>query len=131
MELALEDEMDALEDAKNLHAEQRTPESRLAKRQAMASIAETRTWLRAKARLEEAQREVQEYAGATDPKKVAIRARAEADLERIPREFGPLLAAMEQLAAGAATASDQPLPDGSVQVSPQTIKARTRVGRGN
>jgi hypothetical protein len=126
LELALEDEMDALEDAKTLHSEQGTAESRLAMRQAMASIAETRTWLRAKARLETARREVQEYATATDPKKVALRARAEADLERIPREYGPLLAAMEELAAGAATA---PLPAGSVTVAAEPVKVRTRVGK--
>ncbi|MFI6814423.1 hypothetical protein ACIBG7_18575 [Nonomuraea sp. NPDC050328] len=97
LELALADEHDRLEAAKAAHAVDPSEETAAAKRAAMASYAETRTWLRALARLREAERHVVEYANARDEKGKRKYAKAVYDLERIPREQGPLLAAMEAL----------------------------------
>lgn len=49
LELALAEEQDALEAAKAAHSAEPTAESRQAKREAMESFAQTRTWLRAAA----------------------------------------------------------------------------------
>ncbi|MFD8556618.1 hypothetical protein ACFV1N_04905 [Streptosporangium canum] len=127
---ACEAEQEQLDAAKQAAAEDPTPENLAAKRQAMASYAETRSWLRAVARIAQAERELVEYATATDPKKVAKRQAAEADLPRLRRDFGPLIAAMEQLAGGTASASPAEASSaGSVSVSPKPVRGRTRFGK--
>ncbi|MEV7011539.1 hypothetical protein [Streptosporangium sp. NPDC051022] len=126
---ALEVEQERLEAAKQAAAEDPTPENIAAKRAEMASMAETRTWLRAAARLRAAAQEVVEYANATDPKDAAKFQAAQVDLERIPRLFGPLLAAMEELAGASSAAAGGETPPGSVSVTPRTVRGRARYGK--
>lgn len=124
----LEDQLDA---AKQAHAEAPTLETLAAKRQAMATMHETRAWIRAVDGIKKAERDVAAYASATDAKSVRRYEQAQRDLERLPREFGPLIAAMEELSG--TTVSGQPpadpVPDGSVQVTPPPVRSRTRVTR--
>ncbi|OUC99314.1 hypothetical protein [Streptosporangium minutum] len=126
---ALEVEQDRLDDAKQAAAEDPSPENLTAKRREMASMAETRSWLRAVARIAQAERELVEYATATDLRKVAKREAAEADIERLRRDFGPLIAAMEQLAGAAPANPAEQLPPGSATVTPRPVRGRTRFGK--
>lgn len=104
---------DQLQAAKAAHAEQGTDESRAAHREAMATMHETRAWLRAKAEL---QRLPQLIADLQSTLKNARHARdaeaaervtrletqiedAQARLARIQAQFGPLVQAMDELAA--------------------------------
>lgn len=129
--VACEAEEDQLLAAKDAAEQDPTPENVAAKQAAMASYAETRSWLRAVARIARAKREVVTYATATDPKGTAKRLKAEADLERLPRLFGPLIAAMEELAGGASPeVPAEELPAGSVTVTPATVTGRARIGKG-
>ncbi|MGC5009742.1 hypothetical protein ACLQ2R_03150 [Streptosporangium sp. DT93] len=126
---ACEAEEDALLAAKEAAAADPSPENVAAKRAAMESYAETRAWLRAVARIAQARREVVTYATATDAKGTAKRLKAEADLERLPRLYGPLIAAMEEL-AGTSPAVDPPdEPPGSVAVTPARARGRGRFGK--
>lgn len=103
---------DALDDAKAAHAGEGSEGSRTVKRQAMATLHETRAWLRAadvlatlpqsiaglKAQLASAgmAADGQERVARLERKLAAARAR----LARIEERFGPLVAEMEALAAG-------------------------------
>jgi hypothetical protein len=91
---------DRLAEAKAVHAEQPTDETRAARRQAMAVVHETRAWLRAKAELARLPREIAVLSGLTDPRSVAKRQAAEQKLARIERDYGDLVAAMDVLAGG-------------------------------
>lgn len=128
---ACEAEQDFLDEAKQAYTDDPNEETRTAKREAMASYAETRSWLRAVAAIRKRQLQIAELAAATDEESVARREFYEADLARLQRDFGPLIAAMEQLAGqpGPGPGADDVPAAGSVSVSPRTVRGRTRVGR--
>lgn len=122
---------DHLQTAKDVHAENPTAETLAAKREAMATMHETRRWIRAVDGIARAKRDLKTYAGATDEKGLRRLAAARDALERIPREHGDLIAAMEEL--GATSTSGQPpadpVPGGSVEVTPKPVRTTSRVGR--
>ncbi|MGA5764472.1 hypothetical protein [Nonomuraea bangladeshensis] len=104
---------DGLTDAKAAHADEGSEESQAAKRAAMATMHETRAWLRAKdlltilpgriagleAQLAAARRADDDGAAARVRRLEEQLAAARAKHERVQRQFGPLVAAMDELAA--------------------------------
>ncbi|MGW4641800.1 hypothetical protein ACWEN6_25000 [Sphaerisporangium sp. NPDC004334] len=115
LEAACDDEFDQLQAAKDAHTEEPTEDSRAAKKQAMASYAETRRWLRAIDAIAKAERD-------GDGERLA----------QLQRDHGPLIAAMEALSGTTVSGqpSADPVPEGSVAVTPPTIRARARASRG-
>lgn len=105
---------DLLDEAKQAHAEQGSEESRQAKRAAMATMHETRAWLRAcdelatlprtiaglEAELKSARLASDDQAAERVVKLERKLAAARQRLARIQAQFGPLVADMEALAAG-------------------------------
>jgi hypothetical protein len=112
--LACADVEDRLAAAKQAHTGEQSEESRAAKRQEMAALYETRAWLRAKDELTRLPGEIAEverklkHARLAKDEQAPARvlhlegklAAATAKLSRIQAEFGPLVAAMDELAAG-------------------------------
>lgn len=104
---------DGLDDAKTAHAEARTAESRAARTAAMTTMHQTRAWLRAKdelatlpqtiagleAQLGSARLAKDDEAAERVAKLGRKLAAATARQSRIQARFGPLVQAMEQLAA--------------------------------
>lgn len=97
---------DALAAAKAAHAEEGSDESRQAKRDAMATMHETRAWLRAADEMQRLPRTIAsletQLATADGERAFVLGARLQAArqrLARIEREHGPLVRAMEELAA--------------------------------
>lgn len=96
------------------HADEPNDGTRAVRREAMASVHETRAWLRAKNELQRLPREIADLhrqldsarlaRGAAATERVAQLedrlAAAEAKLARIQAQFGPLVQAMNELAEG-------------------------------
>ncbi|WP_113699189.1 hypothetical protein [Nonomuraea lactucae] len=111
--LACADVEDQLAGAKSEYADELSDETRAAKREAMATMHETRAWLRAKDELAilpdkiaDVQRELKSArlakAGTADKRIGELEAALaflEARHKRIQAQFGPLVQAMDELAA--------------------------------
>lgn len=128
---ACEEIEDRVDQAKAAHAEALTPETLQAKREAMQQLHETRRWIRAVDGIKRAERDLADYGGRTDEKSRRKVAAAEKSLKRIPREHGELIAAMEALSGTTVNGQPpaDPVPDGSVRVSPKPVRARAGVRR--
>lgn len=126
LEVALEEEADRLQAAKETHAADPTEETREARRVEMESLAETRTWLRALHAIGKAEAEIQRLA-ARGAHSSEIR-QYEQEIARIRAAHGPLLDTMAQLGTAAAAPPDDPAP-GSVEVAPTVVRGRARVGK--
>ncbi|MFI6813778.1 hypothetical protein ACIBG7_15260 [Nonomuraea sp. NPDC050328] len=130
LELAVEDELGVLLDAKDAHAEQGSEESRAAKRAAMESLAETRRWLRALEAIRKADLALAELDGRSDREAVEAREALQERLAELHAKHGPLIEAMAELGAGMPQSPATELPPGSVNVQPSTARAQTNVGEG-
>lgn len=100
LELAVEDEVGVLLDAKAAHAEQGTQRSRAEKRAAMASLAETRQWLRALDKIQQTELELAELDGKTGQDTAETRAALQAQLDDLHERYVPLIQAMTALGDG-------------------------------
>lgn len=108
--LACGDVQDRNVEAKAAHEAAPTAETQAAKRQAMAALAETRAWLRAKDTLDRMpgqiaglQVQLANVQEESTRKKLQARLSAyEAKLVRVERDYGPLVAEMDAFAAGGA-----------------------------
>lgn len=129
LELALVDEHEALDVAKEAHAEQQTEESRAAKKAAMASLYETRQWLRAKKQIADCEQDIAALGGRSDDEAVATREALLAELAELHAKYDPLIRAMAELGAGMVQGSADPLPPGSVTVKAPLAKGRASVRR--
>ncbi|MFJ2029422.1 hypothetical protein [Streptosporangium sp. NPDC087985] len=94
LEVALEVEQERLLDAKQAHTANPTEETWAAMQAEMESLAETRTWLRAVDGIRQAEAEIARDPGSEQAKVAEFR------LSQLQRDFGPLIAAMQQLASG-------------------------------
>lgn len=129
LELALVDESEALADAKDAHAAEGSEETRAAKKAAMASLYETRQWLRAKKQIADCERDLAELGGRSDDEAVATREVLLLELADLHTKYDPLIQAMAELGAGMPQGSADPLPPGSVSVRPGLAKGRASVRR--
>jgi predicted metal-dependent phosphoesterase TrpH len=127
LEVALEDEAERLQAAKEAHTTDPTDETRQARRVEMESLAETRTWLRAVDAIRKAEQEITRLAARGAPAD-EIR-QHEQEIARIRAQHGTLLDAMAQLSTTAAAAAPDGLAPGSVEATPKVVRGRARFGK--